>query len=855
MPRYSSVDAALEALEARNAELARQLAEAQRGSDAEAALDAVWTQALGIEHSDDTLAVAVAIFEALRDLGVPVLQIVLTGRRSAAGGEVPVWIAGIDGDGVARGNHRVSATEGHPILDALFAKPPPNGPLVQQLTPGEFADYLRASLSIYPSSYAERVVARVPDAERYNLVGVPVKTGQSGPLLAILSEPSTAETVRTLERFAILFGLAFARFRDLQRAEAQARTAQVDAVVERVRARAQAMEHSSDLDEIAHRLFECLGKLGIETQRSTLALVDEAAGTTTFWSSVTLGPPTTVSMALFDGHPFYDAIWAAMRRQEDLVYILEGDELARYRSRLGRVRNDILVAQGNVEREYVYAAVVPVGTLTVFALRPFSEDTVQVIRRLVDVFAFAYGRTLNLRQAERRARAAAQSAAVDRVRAEIATMRTVADLDRVTPLLWQELTELGVPFVQCSVLIVDEAAAEVQALYSTPEGALTMPIAAHPVLEHVIERWHDREPFVGQLHDGAAAEWAVLLDEHGLGGAQDARGDALAVLFAPFAQGVLYVGSSEPLTDDDARAVQALADAFEVAYARYDDFQRLEARRREVEAALDDLKAAQQRLIQSEKLASLGALTAGIAHEIKNPLNFVNNFAALSREIVEDLLEELGEELGEDGLSEDVRELLGDLSLNAERIEQHGRRADSIVRSMMQHARGSEGERSRVSLNALVEQHVNLAYHGRRARSPEFSLSLQTDYTDDDPTVAVMEQEVGRVLINLANNAFDAVMSRAEAEAGRVGYEPTVRVATSREGGYVTVRVEDNGTGIGEADLERVFEPFYTTKPPGKGTGLGLSMSHDIVERGHGGTLRVESELGEGTTFILTLPA
>ncbi|HYE95876.1 MAG TPA: ATP-binding protein, partial [Rubricoccaceae bacterium] len=269
---------------------------------------------------------------------------------------------------------------------------------------------------------------------------------------------------------------------------------------------------------------------------------------------------------------------------------------------------------------------------------------------------------------------------------------------------------------------------------------------------------------------------------------------------------------------------------------------------REVEETLAELKAAQQQLIQSEKLASLGQLTAGIAHEIKNPLNFVNNFAALSVDLADELIEEL-----DAGASPDeLKETLADLKANAEKIEAHGRRADSIVRAMMQHARGGKGQRESVNLNALVEEHVNLAYHGKRAQMPDFSVTLERDYDDAIGHVTVVPQEIGRVLINLVNNAFDAVHEkRATADDA---YVPTVRVSTVRLRTGVEVRVEDNGTGIAEEAKARVFEPFFTTKPAGTGTGLGLSMSHDIVVQGHGGHLRVESAEGEGATFVVTLP-
>ena len=261
--------------------------------------------------------------------------------------------------------------------------------------------------------------------------------------------------------------------------------------------------------------------------------------------------------------------------------------------------------------------------------------------------------------------------------------------------------------------------------------------------------------------------------------------------------------------------------------------------------ALAELRATQAQLVQSEKMASLGALTAGIAHEIKNPLNFVNNFAGLSREIVA--------ELEGDVHPDERRALLADLKSNAEKIEEHGRRADAIVRSMMEHARGGSGERRAVTLNALVEEYAAHALHARKVRHRGFAPTLALDLAGDTGAVEVAPQEIGRVLINLIDNALDA--TRRHAEGASHGYIPTVTVSTRRVARGAEVRVADNGPGMTPAIRQKVFEPFFTTKPAGEGTGLGLSMSYDIVTQGHGGTLTVESEPGDGAQFTLTLPA
>jgi signal transduction histidine kinase len=271
----------------------------------------------------------------------------------------------------------------------------------------------------------------------------------------------------------------------------------------------------------------------------------------------------------------------------------------------------------------------------------------------------------------------------------------------------------------------------------------------------------------------------------------------------------------------------------------------LRSQNAKLERLLAELHTAQAQLVQAEKMASLGRLTAGIAHEIKNPLNFVNNFAEINEELTRELREALAN-------GESVDDLLDDLEQTARVINQHGKRADGIVRAMMQHASGGSGQRTLTDINHLVLAHIDLAYHGKRAQLPDLKVEIKRDLAREAPAVEVMPQEIGRVLLNVLGNAFDAVQERATRSDG--SYIPTVTVSTRQVDAQVAIRVSDNGLGIVQEIQDRIFEPFFTTKPTGTGTGLGLSLSHEIVTQGHGGTLQVESEEGEGATFIITLP-
>jgi two-component system NtrC family sensor kinase len=249
-------------------------------------------------------------------------------------------------------------------------------------------------------------------------------------------------------------------------------------------------------------------------------------------------------------------------------------------------------------------------------------------------------------------------------------------------------------------------------------------------------------------------------------------------------------------------------------------------------------------------MASLGELTAGIAHEIQNPLNFVNNFADVSVELVAELAEERTRPTRDRALE---AELLADLRQNLQRIAQHGGRAAGIVRGMLEHSRASTGERQPTDVNALADEYLRLAYHGLRAKDKSFNATLQPELAPSLPLIEAVPGDLGRVLLNLFTNAFYAVQKRQQ--AGEPGYAPTVRVCTKLAGQWVEIVVSDNGTGMSEAVRERIFQPFFTTKPSGEGTGLGLSLAHDIIEQGHGGTLSVTSKEGQGTAFTILLLA
>jgi signal transduction histidine kinase len=649
------------------------------------------------------------------------------------------------------------------------------------------------------------------------------------------------------------------RFIDLKRTEAQIREPQIEVSLERVRASAMAMRSSDDVGSATGVLFNELDKLDISLLRCGLIIIDEKEKTMQVWRATTTKDGTvgqvtgTVSMTI---HPMLQGAYDYWLRKESVLYYeLTGDDLLNYYRAVSNHAPQFAQNVSTTDKQISTSFFFNEGALFTFTRAPLDAEISSVLKKFATVFSLTYRRYLDLKIAEAQTRERVKQASLDRVRAEIASMRTTGDLERITPLIWNELKVLGVPFIRCGVFIMDDLQQLVHTYLSTPDGkavaAFDLPYDTPGNISQVVFQWQNKKLYTEYWDEQASTAFAGALVQQGVLTSSEQYLSKLPaggfyLHFIPFLQGMLYVGNITQLGEEEIRLIQSIADAFSTAYARYEDFNKLEAAKEQVDKTLLDLKQAQLQLIQAEKMASLGELTAGVAHEIQNPLNFVNNFSEINSDLVDELQAQLIAGNDPEALS-----ISNDIKLNVQKIAHHGKRADAIVKGMLQHSRKNTGQMELVDINALADEYIRLSYHGLRAKDKSFNASIQTDFDKSIEKINIVPQDMGRVFLNLFNNAFYTVNEKKQKLNGT--FEPTVTVATRKENEKVIITVTDNGTGMPQSLIDKIFQPFFTTKPPGQGTGLGLSMTYDVI-KAHEGAIKVETKEGEGSVFVVELP-
>ncbi|HEX6849655.1 MAG TPA: ATP-binding protein [Chitinophagaceae bacterium] len=682
----------------------------------------------------------------------------------------------------------------------------------------------------------------------------------------------TDEQLDILNRFGKVFDLSYTRFNDLKQAEAQAREAKIETALEKVRASTMAMQKSEDLSKTAFVLFNQFKELGEAPERIFIATFDDHDnGVVDLWGTdqggnqlnklfkLPVNEPTMVSKII--------AGWKEKRRS--VVVDLKGEELRTYLRFIKQA--GIPVTEGVMtERRVQTAACFSNGVIGVTTPEPQSAEAVQLQERFAGVFDLAYTRFLDLQKAEAQAHEAKIETALERVRARALAMQEPEELKEVAQVLRTEMGLLGIEELEtCSIYIHEKDSETAECWYALkdPKETEKKMVADHFHLQ-LTETWVGREMKKFYSSDEKQTsivmqgtnrkEWIAYCYKHSpvFAGFYGETIPNRTYHLYKFSHG--YIGAAAPgdISAESWRLLSRAASVFSLAYSRFrdltqarNDLIKLKEEKKRAEVALTELQATQKQLIQSEKMASLGELTAGIAHEIQNPLNFVNNFSDVSNELIEELKIKNEKLKIEDA---DVKDLLNDIAQNLEKINHHGKRADAIVKGMLQHSRSSSGQKEPTDINTLAEEYLRLAYHGLRAKDKFFNAKFETEFDPSIDKIKIVPQEIGRVILNLINNSFYAVSEKKKNTAN--GYEPSVTVSTKKIKDTVEIRIKDNGSGIPQKVLDKIFQPFFTTKPTGQGTGLGLSLAYDIVTKGHDGEIKVETEEGEGSEFTITLP-
>jgi len=752
----------------------------------------------------------------------------------------------------------------HPLFNNFIAaKEKGLNFFVQNLSNEEKNSYFEHFFKAAPGS-SEEEMKWVYDRKGYSGSEVLMKSISLG-IANLDAVPYTEEENSILKRFAAVFEQSYVRFLDLQKAEEQARESKIEAAMEKVRARAMAMQKAEELTEVAQVLRKEMGLLGVEElETSSIYIHDEVSGTTECWYAIQDIREQGKKLVTDNMTIHLNDTWVGREMlkfyrsaQRQTSILMQGENRKEWINYCAQRSKVLQGYYGDVIPERTYHLLkFSNGYMGAASPGDISAESWDLLKRATTVFSLAFTRFNDLQLAEANAKEATKQSALDRVRAEIASMRTVGDLEKITPLIWNELTILGIPFIRCGVFIMDESQHLIHTFLSTPDGkaiaAFHLPYDTPGNIGQALSHWRNKKNYIDHWNESAFIELAGILARQG---AITSSEQYLSTIpsggfylhFLPFLQGMLYVGNSTQLSEGDIRLIQSVADAFSTAYARYEDFSNLEAAKQTVEKTLFDLKQAQAQLVQSEKMASLGQLTAGIAHEIQNPLNFVNNFSEVSSELIEEMTEEIKK-----GNLEEVKTIAGDVKQNLEKINHHGKRADAIVKGMLQHSRSSTGQKESTDINSLADEYIRLCYHGLRAKDKSFNATIKTDFDTTLEKIDIIPQDIGRAILNLLTNAFYTVNEKKK--ENNDSFEPTVSITTKKIADKLLISVMDNGDGIPEKALDKIFQPFYTTKPTGQGTGLGLSLSYDII-KAHGGEIKVVTKEGEGSDFIIQLPA
>jgi signal transduction histidine kinase len=868
-----------------------QKAEAQaREAKIETALEKVRSRTMGMQSSDELPEVANLLFLEVQALGIPAwscgYNVLAEDKRSAA-----AWMSS---EGILQEPFKLrlhGEASFDEMRDFILSD---NTMLIQELDGRALEEHYEHMKSFPDLS---------PTFENLEALGLSLPTYQinhlckftNGFMLFITYEP-VPDAHDIFKRFTKAFDQTYTRFLDLQKSEQRAREAEVELSLERVRAQVTAMQESSDLFDVVVSMRSEFLKLGHKADY--------------FWHMHWLEDSYEMSMTSEDGNRIgmvisipkfvHDAIpgLANWEKSDEPIYVLPLDadgawDYIENMNEHGRYKH----ADPNAPTK---EDIQQIGGLTFIIARTTHgeigyslsgevpeppKDALDTLTRFAGVFDLAYKRFEDLKATERQHRKAQIDLALEKVRSRSIDMRKSAELQDVILMVNEQFKKLKVGITGGAFIVINEKLKE--GFYCWGAGGagdylqeVLIPPLDRPISTTIAEHIKKGTHFFTEEYSNAEKKefFQHLFKFPPFSEAPPERKKELLDLPNGYTRSCVISKQTSifiinhhgrVFTEDENIILRQMGRVFEQAYTRFLDLkkaseqaQQIIEERDRLEITLNELHSTQAQLIQQEKLASLGQLTAGIAHEIKNPLNFVNNFSELSVELVEEARHEIrdlirdtdsplpkGDKGGcssakKQGVSDDnqdtdfLLEILDDIETNLKKIHEHGSRADSIVKSMLQHSRGGSGKMEPTPINALVKEFVNLAFHGMRAGKQPINVDIDLDLDESIGTVPVISENISRVLLNLCNNAFDAMREKAKVKRETAdGYEPRLAVRTLRKGDSVTIEIEDNGPGIPDEIKDKILQPFFTTKKGTAGTGLGLSITNDII-KAHGGAVR-----------------
>ncbi|MBK7678683.1 MAG: nuclear transport factor 2 family protein [Chitinophagaceae bacterium] len=848
-----------------------QRAEAQaREAQIEAALERVRSRSLAMHKSEELSELVAVLYEKMNDLGIVSdginINVIKEGTK-----DFESWLA-------APGQSYAVCFQvpyfKHPVTDEIFDAIASKKELLTKVYSYEektsFFTYLYTHTNF--KNLPEKRKRLVLDSKNWE-VSIAFAKNTALSLHSYSGKIFSDSENDILKRFAKVFEQSYTRFLDLQKAEAQAREAQIEASLERVRSKTMAMHNSQDVGATVVSMFDELVKLGIDKSiRCGIGILDEIKQMEVWVASTNKKGETSLDIGLLDmtTHPLLISVKEAWKNKKaGFTYELAGEDLKNYFKAINDapdypVQVDIEALPDTImHTDFFFTE----GVLFAFSPTSIPEESAQVLKRFAGVFGQTYRRYLDLQKAEAQAIEAQIEAALERVRSRTLAMQKSDELAETAAVLFQQLIALGIHPNRLYIAIIMNETGDAEFWLTDEDGSKVSTAFAGNM--------NDNDSLLQMFSGWKAQQKSLVIDMHGeelqnyfkhlgslgvpfKGGLSQQR---RVQYIAYFSKGFIGMASPDEQPAETLQLLERFAAVFNLTFTRFNDLKIAEAHaeqaeldliaikeaKQKAEEALTELQSTQKQLIQSEKMASLGELTAGIAHEIQNPLNFVNNFSEVSKELLDEMKEAI-----EKGDTEEAKEIMQDVIQNLEKINHHGKRADGIVKGMLQHSRSSSNQKEATNINALADEYLRLAYHGLRAKDKSFNATMKTEYDETIGNVNIIPQDIGRVILNLINNAFYAVSAKASASADGK-YEPTVSVTTKKVADKIIISVNDNGNGIPQKILNKIFQPFFTTKPTGQGTGLGLSLSYDIV-KAHGGELKVETKEGEGSTFIIVLP-